>query len=316
MLSEEENKMEHTTLGAAAERVAALSARCHDEAVPVADLCFDDLATVRIAGEPHPLRDTAQTAVAARLGIPLSYLRKSPPSLQAHNLNHWLGQEHNEKLLLRFDGAAVRAVFTPRYIPADNAEVVERLLGIGYGPETPVRLRLDERFLHLALPDDGRAFSVQPKDRVIPGLSVGNSEVGLSSLTVAGFFLRLVCTNGMVSRTEVGGSFRHLSRRILDDFPGALARAGRELEARGSQFRVSISSKVSEPESTMSSFNRRFLLTPEECDAASWGWQAEPGDTMFAVVNAYTKGAQYPGLPADSAYRLEKVGGDILSLVR
>jgi hypothetical protein len=36
-----------------------------------------------------------------------------------------------------------------------------------------------------------------------PGVSVSNSEVGLACLSIAAFFLRLICTNGMVSATEV-----------------------------------------------------------------------------------------------------------------
>ena len=33
---------------------------------------------------------------------------------------------------------------------------------------------------------------------------------------------------------------------------------------------------------------------------------------MFAIVNAYTRGAQFPELSAEFSYRLQKVGGNIL----
>ncbi|MDF1552471.1 MAG: DUF932 domain-containing protein [Deferrisomatales bacterium] len=307
--------MTNTTLGGADDRVRELSHRHHDAAVPVPEIRFDDLSTVRISGEEHRLRPTAQAAVASRLGVPLSYLRKCPPDVQAFNLNHWLEKEPNEELFLRFDGPEVRAVFTTRYVPVDNPAVLDRLAGLGYAPETPVRLRLDDGFMHLTIPDESRTFTVRPEDRVTPGLSIGNSEVGLSSLTLAAFFLRLVCTNGMVTRTEVGASYRHLSRKVLDEFPSALSRVGEALETRSSQFWVSLDSPVHDPDATFRSLGRRFLLTPEEQDATSWGWDHEPGPTMFHVVNAYTKGAQRPGLPVESSYRLERVGGDVLSLV-
>ncbi|MBI5446629.1 MAG: DUF932 domain-containing protein [Deltaproteobacteria bacterium] len=308
--------MTNATLESAARRVQDLASHCHDAVVPVPEIRFDDLSAIRISGERHPLSETARAAVASRLGIPIAYLKKCPPDVQAFNLNHWLEKEPNDKLFLRFDGLTVRAMFTTRYIPVDNAEVVDRVAGLGYAPETPVRLRLDERFMHVTIPDEVRTFAVRPEDRVTPGVSVGNSEVGLSSLTVAAFFLRLVCTNGMVTRTEVGSSYRHLSRKILEEFPTALSRVGEALEVKRGQFRVSLDSAVRDPESTMKSLGQRFLLTPGEQEAATWGFEQEPGATMFHVANGYTKGAQYPGLPVDSSYRLERVGGDVLALAR
>ena len=67
---------------------------------------------------------------------------------------------------------------------------------------------------------------------------------------------------------------------------------------------------------TMETFNRQFALSKEEKEAASWGWNREGGDTMFHVVNAYTRGAQFEGLSAASGYRLQKVGGMILEMVK
>ena len=37
---------------------------------------------------------------------------------------------------------------------------------------------------------------------------------------------------------------------------------------------------------------------------------------MFNVVNAYTRGAQFEGLPAEASYRLQKVGGMVLAMVK
>ena len=41
----------------------------------------------KIAGEPHLMRPLAQQAIACRLGIPIHYLRKCPPEMQAYNMN-------------------------------------------------------------------------------------------------------------------------------------------------------------------------------------------------------------------------------------
>ena len=91
--------------------------------IDVPDIAFDNLDVLRIAGEPHPVRPVAQRSISNRLGIPYPYLRRCPPDVQALNLNHWITKEKNEKLLFRFDGQDVRALFTTKYIPVDNFEV-------------------------------------------------------------------------------------------------------------------------------------------------------------------------------------------------
>lgn len=112
------------TMGKVMEQVETMSANCHDELVPVADLYFDNLDTVLIAGEPQPMRPTSQRSIAYRLGIPLNYLKRCPMDLQTLQMNHWIAQERNERLFIRFDGVEVRAVFTPRYKPGDNLRVL------------------------------------------------------------------------------------------------------------------------------------------------------------------------------------------------
>ena len=37
---------------------------------------------------------------------------------------------------------------------------------------------------------------------------------------------------------------------------------------------------------------------------------------LFNVVNVYTKAAQYQELPAESSFRLQKVGGMIMGMVK
>jgi len=51
-------------------------------------------------------------------------------------------------------------------------------------------------------------------------------------------------------------------------------------------------------------------------DSVTWAIPLEYGFTMFSIVNVYTKAAQYKALPAESSFRLEKVGGTILGMVK
>ena len=149
----------------------------------------------------------------------LKHAEWSSTDIKEINLDHWIQREKNDKLLFRFDGQDVRAVFTTKYIPVDNFEVAERLDSLGYGPDTEVQCHLDPEFMSLSIPDGKNAFDING-DRFKPGISISNSEVGLASLSIAAFVLRLVCTNGLVAKSDVSASYRHVNTYLekLSDF--------------------------------------------------------------------------------------------------
>ena len=241
-----------------------------------------------------------QRSIAWRLGIPYNYLTKCPPEIQALNLNFWLEHEKNEELFFRFDGREVRAVFTPKYKPINQLDLVMELYAMGYRPETEVQCSLDDTFMSLSIMDGERTFDVNG-DRFRPGVSISNSEVGLASLSVSAFILRLVCVNGLVSKTELSASYRHVSTKILTEFPQTLEKVSVELGQQRRQLGISMESPVDDPLATIDSFNRQFQLGEKEREAVEWGWTKEAGDTMFAVVNTYTRASQYDGLAAESS---------------
>jgi len=304
-----------TTLGNVFDRVHEMSQHYHDKFIEVKEITFESLETISISDEPHRLKPIAQQSISNRLGIPFHYLRKCPSDIQRLNLNHWLRYERNEELFFRFNGDDVRAIFTPRYIPTDNVEVLDKLKSLDYPLDTRVQSSIDDEFMMINIPDGRQSFTING-ERMTPGISVSNSEVGLASLSIAAFVLRLVCTNGMISKTEVSASYRHISGKILSELPKVLNDVSSELGKKKDQFRLSIESKVEHPEMTISSFNNQFQLNKEEKEAVEWALPLEFGQTMFHVINVYTKAAQYPELPADSGYKLQKVGGMILEMVK
>jgi hypothetical protein len=304
-----------TTLASVMERVEGMSKNHADKYIRIKNISFASLSTVKIGGDEHVLRPVAQQSLANRLGIPIQYLRKCPDDIQALNMNHWIKSEKNEELFFRFDGDEVRALFTPRYIPTDNFEILQKLDALNYSADTRVKCSLDNEFMSLSIPDGRQTFNVNG-ERMTPGISVSNSEVGLASLSIAAFTLRLICTNGMISKTEVSASYRHVSAKILDELPAALNNISRELGQQKEQIKLSLESKVSNPESTINNFNNQFLLNKMEKEAVEWALPLEYGFTMFNVINTYTKAAQYKELPAESSFRLEKVGGTILGMVK
>lgn len=303
-----------TSLEKVFERVSGMARFHEDRLIPVDDVFFNDLTTVRLGSDSFRIRPIAQQSICNRLGIPAQYLRKCTPDLQQKNLNYWIKHEKNEKLFFRFDSDEVRAVFTPRYVPTDNLEVLDRLIEHGIRPSTRVQCSLDDEFLLVSVPDEKETFKVNG-DRMTPGISVSNSEVGLAALSISTFTLRLICANGLISKTEVSASYRHVSDKLLSNLPGVLNELKAGFGQQREQFRISLESKVDNPEATIESFNRQFELRPEEKKAVEWALAQEYGFTMFSVVNTYTKAAQYELLSAESRYRLQKVGGMILGMV-
>jgi hypothetical protein len=61
---------------------------------------------------------------------------------------------------------------------------------------------------------------------------------------------------------------------------------------------------------TISSFNNQFQLNKEEKEAVEWALPLEFGQTMFHVINVYKSGT------VSSGYKLQKVGGTILGMVK
>ena len=303
------------TLATVQERVENMSRNHVDLFIKPKDISFKKLDIIRIGGDDHILRPVAQQSIANRLGIPLQYLRRCPEDIQALNMNHWIRRETHEELFFRFDGDAVRAVFTPRYIPTDNLEVLQKLDTLNYDPEMRVQCSLDDEFISLSIPDGKQTFQING-ERMTPGISVSNSEVGLAAFSIAAFMLRLICTNGMISKTEVSASYRHVSTKILSELPGVLSNVSREFGRQKEQVRLSLESKVNNIESTISSFNSQFQLNKPEKEAVGWALPLEYGLTMFHVVNTYTKAAQYRELPAESSHKLQKVGGMIMAMVQ
>lgn len=110
-------------------------------------------------------------------------------------------------------------------------------------------------------------------------------------------------------------AYRHVSTKILSEFPQVLDKVSYELGNQRSQFKLSMESPVDDPQSTLSSFNRQFGLNASEREAVEWAWPMELGSNMFAIVNTYTRAAQWDELSAESSFRLSRVGGNILGML-
>ena len=193
-----------TTLEKVINTVHEQSATNYDEMVPVQDMQFSSLEQMGIAGQSFGMLPSAQRLLANRLRVPFSYLSRCPEELQAENLNYWIRQEavNRESLFCRFAGNSVRAVFTERYTVIDHMEVLMKMLEYGFDPAGEIQISLDSEIMLLKMPEYARTFLLAENDKVVPGISISNSEVGVLALSIEAFYYRLVCTNGMIANNR------------------------------------------------------------------------------------------------------------------
>ncbi len=298
-------------------KVHELSLSHYDQAVPVADMEFDSLDRMKIAGQEIEVMPSAQRLFSNRLRVPYSYLTRCPEDLQRENLNHWLREEAGERdtLFCRFAGDRIRAVFTERYEPLDHMEILSRMLESGFASDMEIQYVLDDSIMVLKAPDYERRFNFDG-DQIVPGVGIANSEVGILAFSIEAYFYRLVCSNGLMVKTSVASRFKHISRKGMDEFPGVLNQVVLESARSQGQLRLSVDTPVADPAASMAMFNRQFQVSKEGAEAVEWGFSQEPGNSMFYVINAYTRAAHSNRLSPEDSYHLERVGGYILSMVK
>lgn len=172
--------------------------------------------------ETFELNDHALGQVATDVEIPKRYfdrMRADAPDLFRENVHHWLQTEPTRRMLrgrLDDEGRVLgRAWLSDRYRRLDNIDIARRLLPEFEKLPTEVRFHqaavTDTSFyLRATFPSYERAVKVG--DPVTWGVQIRNSEVGAGSLSITGFVLRLVCTNGMTTTHELNA--RHVGRRL------------------------------------------------------------------------------------------------------
>ena len=310
------------TLETVINEVHQQSANHFDEIIPVQEMEFDSLAQMWISGKRIEVAPSAQRLLSNRLRVPYSYLSRCNSELQARNLNYWIEQEcqQRETFFCRFNSNRLRAVFTERYRPLDNMEILAQLLQHGFDPTTQVQYAISDGMFLVKIPEYARAFGVNPEygklDEIVPGVSFANSEVGLLAFSIEAFFYRLVCTNGLISKTSSTLSrFKHISNRGLENFPETLAGVIQDSIRKQEQFKLSRQSTVEDPIRSIETFSQRFGLSRAETEVVRQSYYLEQGGTMFHIINAFTRAAQDTNLDTLQAYRLESAGGQILSLV-
>jgi hypothetical protein len=168
------------------------------------------------------LNDHALGQLSTDVGIPKRYfdrMRGDAPDLYRTNVHHWFGNEPNRRMVRgrrNDDGTQTgRAFLSDRYRRLDNIEIAKTLLPEFENLGTEVKFHnaaVTDTSFYLRATFPGFERAVKVGDPVTWGVQIKNSEVGAGTLSISGFVLRLICTNGMVSTSELNA--RHVGRRL------------------------------------------------------------------------------------------------------
>lgn len=309
----------YAPIGESLEQAKRLAENYADETIRVDHMHFQDMEHLETDKSILTLRTTAQKQICERLQIPFSYMEKCEPTLQAININMRMDKVPPDKeLLLRKDLNYVRAIFTTRYQPINNVDVLQQLVH-HFGENTPVQTFLSDNVLNISVPNSQREFSLVSNDNFQPGVSVTNSETGSHAFSIEAFLLRLVCTNGLIVPVSVAMSkLRHVVQNFFStfDFAKQIARVQDAGQDNNTKLRQALTIQVHTPDETKKKLVKLFQLSKAEHDAIDWGKDQEPGNTLYHYINAFTRGSQHPALNDDERYHLQYVGGMMTGLVK
>ena len=153
-----------------------------------------------VQGTPYLLQSHAASQLASIAGIPYSYYERlsAYPELRDSNINTLIA-DNNKKRMVRTLGRNARAILSDRYRLIDNNTVLEKLMPIideVKGLQVVSASITDER-MYVKLISKTCKQDVVPGDTVAWGACLVNSEIGVSSITILPYQLRLCCSNGL-----------------------------------------------------------------------------------------------------------------------
>jgi hypothetical protein len=146
--------------------------------------------------------DAFRRQLADKLKIPFAYferMRTEQPDLLDRNVDTWLHDEPEQRLVRTLDGQA-RAFLSDRYRRLDNYDLLQHVFPI-------LRQLPDARFdsveltpsrMYLKVVTPRVQFEMQPGDIVQAGVVVSNSEIGQGMLSVQQLIFRCKCRNGLI----------------------------------------------------------------------------------------------------------------------
>ena len=287
--------------------------------------------------------ENCRRQLADRLKIPFTYferMRTDQPALLDRNVNTWLHEEPEQRLVRTLDGRA-RAFLSDRYRRLDHFDLLKNVVPILKGLPG-VRFEscdVTESNIYLKAVTDRVSFDLNPSvgDVVYAGVVIKNSETGQGSLSVQSLVYRLKCLNGLVVPDQ-GMRKAHIGRlsesstdeitvyrddtlaaddvafwmKVRDHVLSAVSEATFRVTAERMRSTLGIK-LVGDPVKAVEHLAARYLLNEQERVGVLRELITEGDLTGFGMVNAVTHFAQADILTYERASELEVIGGKMLS---
>jgi len=287
-----------------------------DHALRGSDLAIDSTTALAKANgsalpEPLHLSELATTQLCERLSIPPTYYRRLPPEMKATVANFDLQRLADRRFLLRGKADRIRAVLSAGYVAYDNANIVEVTEGLLQNGDLGIKafvLEATHCFLKVVSEE-----LVDPASGLKAGIMIGNSEVGLGSVSVEPFVFRKACTNDLVvSESAFKHAHIHLtvhefSRRMADAIAETFSIACEVLDS----FLKTKNDPIPDPVTAIRRLAENRRLSQKLTDEVLGRYVAEPEPNRFGVINAFTGAAQT--LAPLERIEMERFAGSLLT---
>jgi hypothetical protein len=252
-----------------------------------------ELSNGNDAAERFAVSDLAVSQLCQKLEIPVAYYRRLPGEMRAVVANHDLARLNGHSYRLRGKGEWIRAFLSVDYVPYNNAQIAETTQALLKEAGISVKsFVLEETHLFVKIASEEITDSASG---LKAGVMVGNSEVGLGSISVEPFVFRLACTNDLVVTQEK--SFKHahihftaheLNRRMAEALSNGFKTASSVLDA----FLRTREEPVIDPVKTIRELAAKRDLSQKFADQVVSRYEVEPEANRFGVINAFTCAAQ------------------------
>jgi hypothetical protein len=271
----------------------------------------EELEVAKLGNDVWPFSDLAMSQFCQKLDIPVRYFRRLPDEMKITVANYDLERLKGTSFLVRGKGEWIRAFLSAEYVAYNNSEIadtVESLLG--NGALTMKSFVLEETHMYLKIISD-EIWDVESGLKA--GIMIGNSEVGMGSVSVEPFVFRKPCTNDLIVNQEK--SFRHahihlteseMTRRMAEAVSEGFSVASSVLNA----FLKTREEPIPDPVETIRKIAEARKFSQKLTDEVVSSYLVEPEPNRFGMINAFTNAAQKLGPP--QRIEMERFAGTLL----
>ena len=261
--------------------------------------------------ERYSLSEVATGQMCQRLGIPVSYYRRIDSEMKAVVANYDLERLSDHSYLLRGKGDWIRGFLSAEYVTYNNSQIAETVSALLKDASVSVKtFVLEETHMFLKIISED---IVDSASGLKGGIMVGNSEVGLASISVEPFVFRQPCTNDLIvaqNRSLRQAHIHFTAQELNHRMAGAIGEGFRVASSVLDKFLATQKERVEDPPEAIRELAEQRNLTQKFTHEVMSSYASEPEPNRFGVINAFTAAAQT--LPPLERIEMERLAGTLL----